>query len=322
MKKISLRGSLTYAYVVMIIILLVSFTGTGCGPSQQEIMDRERAELQAKAQARAAEEARRQAEEAKRKDEETAFANAAKRYREMPVKPALPEDVQRCRIMAEDAFKNKDFEKALEYYKKGLAIEPLWPQGQFNAAILAGELQRYNGAALYMKRYLELVHDAGDARRAREKMYLWEMKAKERGKEIKRDGRFVAYDKGTVLDTKTNLMWAAEDNGSNINWQGAKSYCENYRGGGYTDWRMPTQDELAGLYDAGKSRLAPCDSDTKTPLHVATELINITCYAPWASETRGSDAAFFTFNDGDRGWFLHSNAHHGGTRAVPVRSVK
>jgi hypothetical protein len=23
-----------------------------------------------------------------------------------------------------------------------------------------------------------------------------------------RDGRFIAYDNGTVLDTKTNLMWA------------------------------------------------------------------------------------------------------------------
>ena len=68
-----------------------------------------------------------------------------------------------------------------------------------------------------------------------------------------RDGRFIAYDNGTVLDTKTNLMWAAKDNGSDINWADAKSYCENYRGGGYTDWRMPTTDELAGLYDAAKT---------------------------------------------------------------------
>jgi hypothetical protein len=60
--------------------------------------------------------------------------------------------------------------------------------------------------------------------------------------EIGRDGRFIAYDNGTVLDTKTNLMWAAKDNGSDINWSNAKSYCENYRGGGYKDWRMPTQD--------------------------------------------------------------------------------
>jgi hypothetical protein len=43
--------------------------------------------------------------------------------------------------------------------------------------------------------------------------------------ETARDGRFIAYDNGTVLDTKTNLMWAAHDNGSNINWSNAKSYC-------------------------------------------------------------------------------------------------
>ncbi len=110
---------------------------------------------------------------------EAAFAKKAERYREMPVKPALPEDVQRYRVMAEDAFNNKNFEKALEYYSKGLAIEPLWPQGQFNAAMLAGELRWYDWAALYMKHYLELVPDAKNANIGREKMYLWEGKAEE-----------------------------------------------------------------------------------------------------------------------------------------------
>jgi tetratricopeptide (TPR) repeat protein len=248
---------------------------------------------------------------------EVAFTNEAKRYREMPVKPALPEDVQRCRIMAEDAFKNKDFEKALEYYKKGLAIEPLWPQGQFNAAILAGELHKYNWAALYMKCYLELVPDAANAKTSREKMYLWEMKAKERGKEIKIDGRFVAYDKGTVLDTKTNLMWAARDNGSDIDWADAKSYCENYRGGGYTDWRMPTLDEMAGLYDVSKSYKSDC---SRFDVHL-TELIRLSCGVPWSSETRGSDAARFYFGDGIRGWLPQSYGG-GSLRALPVRSDK
>ena len=37
-------------------------------------------------------------------------------------------------------------------------------------------------------------------------------------REMKKDKRFIAYDDGTVLDTKTNLMWAAKDNGSNLNW--------------------------------------------------------------------------------------------------------
>ena len=72
-----------------------------------------------------------------------------------------------------------------------------------------------------------------------------------------RAGRFIAYDDGTVLDTSTNLIWATKDNGSNINWVKAKSYCENYRGGGHTDWRMPTQYELAGIYDADKKSENP-----------------------------------------------------------------
>lgn len=136
--------------------------------------------------------------------------------------------------------------------------------------------------------------------------------------EIKRDGRFIAYDNGTILDTSTNLMWAAKDNGSKINWANAKSYCENYRGGGYSDWRMPTQDELAGLYDAGKSRPGACN--TSYPIHVATELIDITCLAPWASETRGSDAALFDFDGGGRHW--RHRSYDNGDRVLPVRSGK
>ena len=63
---------------------------------------------------------------------------------------------------------------------------------------------------------------------------------------------------GTVLDTKTNLMWAARDNGSDIRWPDAKKYCEGYRAGGYTDWRMPTQEELWSLIDRTKSRPPEC----------------------------------------------------------------
>jgi len=61
--------------------------------------------------------------------------------------------------------------------------------------------------------------------------------------------RFINHGDGTVTDTITGLMWAAKDNGSHINWQNARSYCQNYRGGGHADWRMPTIVELAGLYD-------------------------------------------------------------------------
>jgi len=135
--------------------------------------------------------------------------------------------------------------------------------------------------------------------------------------ETARDGRFIAYSNGTVLDTRTNLMWAAKDNGADINWQGAKSYCENYRGGGYSDWRMPAQDELAGLYDAGKFRPMACN--TSNQVHVATKLINISCFGPWASASGGYDA-FFNFNDGMLNRIVQSDGSNG--RALPVRSGK
>jgi uncharacterized caspase-like protein len=134
-----------------------------------------------------------------------------------------------------------------------------------------------------------------------------------------RDGRFVAYDNGTVLDTRTNLMWAAKDNGPNISWQDAKIYCENYRGGGYTDWRMPTQDELAGLYDSTITNTNPPADGCSGGYHL-TNLIHLTCCCPWASETRGSMAAYFGFNNGPRHWL--DQCYAGSIRALPVRSGK
>lgn len=138
-------------------------------------------------------------------------------------------------------------------------------------------------------------------------------------KEIDRDGRFVAYADGTVLDTRTNLMWAARDNGKGINRNDARTYCENYRAGGYTDWRMPTQEELAGLYNAGKSRPGACNTNYK--IHVATEFIDITCFWVWVSEKNGSEETFFSFSPEYGAGVPRSYAVYAG-RALPVRSVK
>jgi len=127
--------------------------------------------------------------------------------------------------------------------------------------------------------------------------------------------RFIAYNNGTILDTKTKLMWAVKDNGTDINWADAKSYCKNYRGGGYTDWRMPTQDELAVLYDETKTYKSDCEYD----VHL-TNLIHLTCNCLWASKTHGSEAANFNFHYGIRYWYWQLN--DSGIRALPVRSGK
>lgn len=133
------------------------------------------------------------------------------------------------------------------------------------------------------------------------------------------DGRFVVHKTDeTVVDTKTNLMWAAKDNGSDISWKDAKSYCENFNAGGYKNWRMPTPDELAGLYDANQTRKAPCSGNFQ--IHVVTDLIDVTCFAAWTSETRNSDATQFSFVYGTPSPYLQSHTY--ATRVLPVRSNK
>lgn len=122
--------------------------------------------------------------------------------------------------------------------------------------------------------------------------------------ECGRDGRFIAYYNETVLDTSTNLMWAAKDSGEFLDWRRAESYCKNYRGGGYADWRMPTQDELAGLRASGNYK-------------------NVIAFEPWvwASKTGSSSAdAGFNFGDGHMEWSHSSSDFY--YRALPVRSGK
>lgn len=104
------------------------------------------------------------------------FRKMASTWRALPVKPPLPEQAQQFRVLAEDALRNKDLDKTADYYDQGLAIAPLWPQAHFNLALLYGELETYSLAVLHMKRYLELVPDAPDARSAREQMIIWQSK--------------------------------------------------------------------------------------------------------------------------------------------------
>lgn len=135
-------------------------------------------------------------------------------------------------------------------------------------------------------------------------------------KEITRDGHFTVYDDGTVLDIKTNLMWAMKDNGEDISWIKAKSYCESYRAGGYMDWRMPSQNELTRLYDGSKSYKV---IQRHYNVHL-TEMIQLTASCPWASDVRDSEAAYFDFMHGKLFWTGQSYSK--GYRALPVRANK
>jgi hypothetical protein len=54
----------------------------------------------------------------------------------------------------------------------------------------------------------------------------------------------------TWTDPDTGLMWAKKDNGSDVDWNQASAYCSNLQLAGHSDWRLPTIEELGGIYDA------------------------------------------------------------------------
>ncbi|MGA3160474.1 MAG: DUF1566 domain-containing protein [Terracidiphilus sp.] len=53
----------------------------------------------------------------------------------------------------------------------------------------------------------------------------------------------------TWTDPATGLMWTKKDNGFGVTWQQATDYCRNLQLAGHWDWRLPTIDELQGIYD-------------------------------------------------------------------------
>ena len=65
-----------------------------------------------------------------------------------------------------------------------------------------------------------------------------------------------------------------------MNWDDAKRYADNFKGGGYTDWRLPTATELETLMDPW----------LKSPRgYKLTKYIDIQQCCPWASGKKRRD---------------------------------
>ena len=131
-------------------------------------------------------------------------------------------------------------------------------------------------------------------------------------KVMKTEGRYIAFNDGTVYDKANQVWWAATDNGESITCDMAKIYCEKeFKNGG---WRMPTTNELRTLYDDNSKQ-----TRTAYGLNVkfATNLIKLTSGLVWTSENKNADgsAAAFSFDSG--GWYWAPS--DGVERALPVR---
>ncbi len=100
-------------------------------------------------------------------------------WRVLSPKPPLPEEVRQQRVLAESAFREKNLDSAIEHYENGLDIDPVWPEGHFNAALLYAELNKYSDAIWHMRAYVELVPDSSDSQAARDQILIWQDKMKQ-----------------------------------------------------------------------------------------------------------------------------------------------
>ncbi len=163
------------------------------------------------------------------------FQQKAAAWRALPTKPAMSEEVRAARVQAENAFKEKRLRDAAAHYEEGIKIDPVWPEGYFNAALIYAELGDYDKAIWHMRAYVELVPDAPDARSARDQIAIWVDKSK-------------LLETVVYLDPATKLMWTRQGVDYSDSNQ-ASNYCRNSSLGGYSGWRLPTGDELKTLHD-------------------------------------------------------------------------
>ena len=87
--------------------------------------------------------------------------------------------------------------------------------------------------------------------------------------------------KNIVTDNATLLQWQDETTSATMNWANANTYCTDLDFGGYTDWRLPTVEELITI--ANKSAVEPSKF---------TEFVNIVSSYYWSSSTDASDTSY------------------------------
>lgn len=104
------------------------------------------------------------------------FRQSAATWRALTPKPPISENVRRHFLLAEDSFQRKQLDSAIQEYEAALEIDPVRPEGHYNAAFLYGELKYWEEAAWHMRCYLELVPDAPDAQQARDQLLVWQAK--------------------------------------------------------------------------------------------------------------------------------------------------
>jgi len=105
------------------------------------------------------------------------FKPIAEKYRSLTEKPPVSEDQRRYIVQANGFNEQKNYGKAIELYIKAIKLDQsAYPAAYSNLAMLSAQIDKFDAAIYYMKKYLMLEPESPDARGAQDKIYLWEAK--------------------------------------------------------------------------------------------------------------------------------------------------
>ena len=119
---------------------------------------------------------------------------------------------------------------------------------------------------------------------------------------------------GSITENITKLMWQKTDGGE-MTFENAAIYCNNLTLAGYTDWRLPTAEELFSINNFG--RLNPALNTVYFTLTQAEYW--------WSSETAADDASKIWVTNAGGGIGAHPKTEtlsSGGSKYFHVRAVR
>lgn len=115
---------------------------------------------------------------------------------------------------------------------------------------------------------------------------------------------------GVYLDPQSGLLWAAKDNGRDIDWYRAAIYCENLELAGFTDWVLPSLQDLETL-------LRPMAQGA----YNLPGKFTLTACCPWSSTTKNEQSAWnfnFQFSKPFSGAFSYTYDHRALCKRLPL----
>jgi hypothetical protein len=134
--------------------------------------------------------------------------------------------------------------------------------------------------------------------------------------------RFIDHGDGTVTDRKLGVMWAKNDNQSDIFWDQIQGWLANDFPDTipqlYGNWRLPTVSELKSLF-VEDAKYEGYITDCGHPVKIVPQ-IRLSCILVWTSNSALGLPLAFNFNIGSAFTIdLHDNR---GCRVLPVRFLE